>query len=196
MKSYSQIGQDIFVQKLIGNLGYFVEIGGHLPDEINNTFMLENIGWSGISFDIVDYRKKWEIRRTPLFVENCVTCDFIKIFNDKSVPSVVDYLSVDVELEGERYKSLLNCWKANRKFKIITIEHDSHVGFSESEKKPQREFLTSQGYFLLFGDVTNKEGASYEDWWINPEFFNMDDLIGMKSEGEYWVNIIEKIKMI
>jgi hypothetical protein len=119
-----------------------------------------------------------------------------KIFNDKSVPSVVDYLSVDVELEGERYKSLLNCWKANRKFKIITIEHDSHVGFSESEKKPQREFLISQGHFLLFGDVTNKEGASYEDWWINPEFFNLDDLIGMKSEGEYWVNIIEKINRI
>jgi hypothetical protein len=193
MKSYSQIGQDLFVQKLIGNDGYFVELGGHLPIEINNTFLLESIGWNGISFDIVDYRKVWECRKTKLVVADATSFDFLSFFEENSVPKIIDYLSVDVELEGERYLSLVNCWKSNREYKIITIEHDSHLGYEESERKPQRDFLTERGYFLIFGNVKNKEGTPYEDWWINPNFFDMEKLTPLSSDGEYWENIIEKI---
>ena len=131
MKNYSQIGQDLFVQKLIGSTGYFVEIGGYLPIEINNTYLLELSGWEGISLDIIDYTEKWKVRKTPLLVEDALTCDFNSIFDLYDAPEVIDYLSVDVEKEGERYKSLLNCWKANKNYKIITIEHDAHIGYSE-----------------------------------------------------------------
>ena len=64
MKTYAQIGQDLFVQKLISNPGYFVEIGGYLPIEINNTYLLELSGWEGISLDIVDHTEKWKVRKT------------------------------------------------------------------------------------------------------------------------------------
>lgn len=193
MKSYSQIGQDLFVQKLIGDKGYFIEIGGYLPTEINNTFLLETLGWEGISFDIVNYRDQWACRRTELVVADAVTLDFKTFFEEKNVPGIVDYLSVDVEIEGQRYLSLVSCWKAGREYKIITIEHDSHIGYSESERKPQRDFLHQEGYFLLFGNVKNKDGASYEDWWINPKFFNFEKISSLSSDGEYWGDIIEKI---
>lgn len=199
MKSYSQIGQDIFVKKLINEAnytGYFVEIGGYLPDEINNTMLLEQTGWNGISLDIIDYSEQWKIRNTPLLIEDAVNCNFIEIFDRHSVPSVVDYLSVDVELEGERFKALVNCWKAGREYKIITIEHDSHMGYSETERKPQRNFLTSEGYHLLFGNVKNSDGVPYEDWWVNPKYFNMDDLIKIGSDGEIWTDIISKLNSI
>jgi hypothetical protein len=199
MRSYSQIGQDIFVKRLLKEenyRGYFVEIGGHLPTEINNTMLLEESGWNGISFDIIDYRQEWKIRNTPLLIEDAVNCDFVKIFSDNSVPDIVDYLSVDVELEGERYKALLNCWKAGREYKIITIEHDSHMGYSETEREPQRNFLSSEGYYLLFGNVKNSDGVSYEDWWINPKFFDTEKLEKLASDGEVWSTIIEKIKYL
>ena len=112
-----------------------------------------------------------------MLIEDAVNCNFIEIFDRHSVPSVVDYLSVDVELEGERFKALVNCWKAGREYKIITIEHDSHMGYSETERKPQRNFLTSEGYHLLFGNVKNSDGVPYEDWWVNPKYFNMDEAI-------------------
>ena len=193
MKTYAQIGQDLFVQKLIGNPGYFVEIGGYLPIEINNTYLLELSGWEGISLDIVDHTEKWKVRKTPLLVTDALSCDFTSLFDHYNAPEVIDYLSVDVEKEGERYKALLNCWKANKTYKVITIEHDAHVGYSETERKPQREFLSSAGYFLLFGDVKNEDGTSYEDWWINPSYFDMDKMNLLKSEGEVWTNIINKI---
>lgn len=197
MKSYSQIGQDLFVKSLIGeeNKGYFIEIGGYLPTEINNTFLLEQMGWDGISFDIIDYTKEWGIRKTPLIIQNAVICDFSSIFSEFLVPSTVDYLSVDVEVEGERYKSLVNCWKAGREYKIITIEHDSHLGYSDTERMPQRNFLKSQGYFLIFGDVKNSEDTSYEDWWINPNYFDMVKMTKLSSEGERWTEILQKLKL-
>lgn len=67
------------------------------------------------------------------------------------------------------------------------------MGYSLSERAPQREFLKNNGYFLLFGDVKNDQGAAYEDWWINPEFFDLDLYDQMKSEGENWRNIIDKL---
>jgi hypothetical protein len=193
MKNYSQIGQDLFVQKLIGNTGYFVEIGGYHPININNTYLLELLGWNGISLDIVDYRNEWKIRKTPLLVEDALSCDFSSIFSQYNTPELIDYLSIDVEKEGERYRSLLNCWRSNKTYKIITIEHDSHVGYSETERKPQRDFLSSEGYFLLFGDVKNQDGTSYEDWWINPIHFDMNKMNNIKSEGEIWTSILNKL---
>jgi hypothetical protein len=193
MKNYSQIGQDIFVQKLIGNAGYFVEIGGHHPININNTYLLELSGWNGISLDIVDYRDEWKIRKTPFLVEDALSCDFSSIFSQYNMPELIDYLSIDVEKEGERYRALLNCWRSNKTYKIITIEHDAHVGYSETERKPQRDFLLSEGYFLLFGDVKNQDGAAYEDWWINPIHFDMNKMNDIKSEGEVWTSILNKL---
>lgn len=196
MKSYSQIGQDNFVLKTINDLshiGYFVEIGGYLPNQINNTMLLEEVGWKGISFDIIDYREEWKLRKTPLLVEDAINCDFSTLFSQNSVPMIVDYLSVDVEKEGERYQALLNCWKAGREYKIITIEHDQHMGYSESERKPQRDFLNNENYFLLFGNVKNSDGVAFEDWWINPKFFDMNKFTALASEGEIWSDIISKI---
>ena len=197
MKSYAQIGQDIFVMRLLNEQnykGYFVEIGGYLPIEINNTMLLEENGWSGISLDINDYSEQWKVRKTPLLIRDAINCDFNQIFSENSVPAVVDYLSVDVELEGERYKALLNCWNADREYKIITIEHDQYMGYSESERKPQRDFLTANGYHLLFGNVKNSDGVAYEDWWINPKFFDMDKLSPLSSDGEIWTNILSKLE--
>ena len=131
-----------------------------------------------------------------MLIEDAINCDFVKIFEANSVPNIVDYLSIDVELEGERYKALLNCWKAGREYKIITIEHDSHMGYSETEREPQRNFLCSKGYFLLFGNVKNSDGVAYEDWWINPKFFDVEKLSKLASDGEVWSDIIKKVKEV
>jgi hypothetical protein len=54
-------------------------------------------------------------------------------------------------------------------FKIITIEHNSYLGFDEHEKNPQRELLLNLGYTLECPDVSIN-GESFEDWWINSKY--------------------------
>jgi hypothetical protein len=181
MESYSQCGQDLFVTNLIKtNNGNFLDLGCYLPKKINNTYLLELNGWSGISVDIIDYSNEWMCRKTPFLNQDCFNIDFNSFLKKHYNDNIIDYLSLDMEKVGERYKLLENILMTNYKFKIITIEHDSYLGedYVINEKKPQREILTKYGYTLLCSDVSQKDHPElfYEDWWVNNEFFNLDEL--------------------
>jgi hypothetical protein len=170
-KTYSQIGQDLFVLSLFpqGYKGFFMDIGCQLPENINNTLLLEENGWNGISFDIEDYSKEWGYRKTPFILADAFKCDF----NQYNIPAIVDYLSLDINLcEGSRFamiKRLLN--EFSFEYKVITIEHDSYRGYEFTERNPQRIFLIEKGYLPARANVKNK--YPFEDWWINPKYFNI-----------------------
>jgi hypothetical protein len=180
MESYSQCGQDLLVANLIKNKGHFLDLGCYLPKKINNTYLLELNGWEGVSVDIIDYSQQWLERSTPFVNEDCFNLNFNdflpKYFNNKTI----DYLSLDMEKIGERYKLLEKILNTDYDFKIVTIEHDSYMGydFEINEKMPQREILTKHGYILLCSDVSQKNHPSlyYEDWWVNKKYFNDDDI--------------------
>ena len=77
MESYSQCGQDLFVINLLNqNKGKFLDLGCYLPKNINNTYLLEKIGWEGVSVDIIDYSQEWECRTNPFVNQDCFNIDF------------------------------------------------------------------------------------------------------------------------
>jgi len=183
-QNYSQAGQDLFVLSLIKDAGrhYFVDVGCWLPDRINNTFLLEKNGWYGISVDILDLKKEWEIRNTPFVQENALSTDYEKLFDNNSLPNVIDYLNVDIEGNGDRFLTLKKIFESNREFKVITIEHDVYRGYREAEQIPQREFLSKAGYVLLCSDVRLSNNP-FEDWWVNPKYVeNYDHLFSNDLE--------------
>ena len=71
MVSYSQYGQDAFVYHFIfgGQNGFFLDIGGNEPIEINNSYLLELNGWKGMAFEPVKtLADKWgKVRKTPCY---------------------------------------------------------------------------------------------------------------------------------
>jgi hypothetical protein len=172
MVTYAQAGQDLFVLGLIETKdnNYFLDIGCWLPDNINNTLLLEQNGWNGISIDITNLSNEWQTRKTKFINSDALIIDYKKLFDENNSPTVIDYLNIDIEGDGLRYQTLIKVFESDREFKIITIEHDDYRGYSISEKKPQRKFLTEKGYLLLCGDVSIN-GNSFEDWWINPKYF-------------------------
>jgi len=160
-------GQDIFSLEILGtDFGTYVDIGCREPINHNNTFLHYKYGWKGIALDIVDYSKDFHNLResTPFYQENCISCDFKSIFQKNFDNNVIDYLSIDVEGNGDRFNVLKNVFKSEYEFKVITIEHDAYRGFDLTEKEPQREFLKSKGYILV------KECNIIEDFWINPKY--------------------------
>lgn len=50
MKSYAQFGEDLILAKYFGESfkGNFIEIGANQPKTINQTYLLETLGWKGI----------------------------------------------------------------------------------------------------------------------------------------------------
>ena len=195
MNNYSQAGQDLFVLGLINNESnhYFFDVGCWLPDNINNTLLLEEKGWDGISIDILDLSIQWKSRKTKFICSNSLTIDYQKLFDENNSPMIIDYLNIDIEGEGTRYETLTKVFESNRDFKIITIEHDSYRGYSKVEKEPQREFLTNKGYTLLCGDIS-LSGNIFEDWWINPKYFEEKNYKHLISSNVEYYEIINKLK--
>lgn len=163
--SKSQVGQDLFAISMFGKdfKGTFLDVGCYLPDKINNTLLLEEMGWNGFSLDIEDYSKEWKSRKTKFIQANALTYQYAE------VPKLIDYLTLDLEGTGVRYKALKRLIDFGFEFKVITIEHDAYRGLDKEERQPQRDLLLEKGYQLVFPDV-HHNGCAFEDWWINPKY--------------------------
>jgi len=194
MGKYSQAGQDKFVISMFneGHVGTFVDIGCRLPYEINNTLLLEENGWFGVSMDILDFKKEWETRKTPFILGDALKCDYKKMFEENNIPKVIDYLSLDIEGDGLRYLALKRLIDSGYEFKTITIEHDAYRGFGSLEREPQRKLLKELNYVLVCSNVT-LSGNPFEDWWINPEYIIEDKYLRLISDNLSSDEIMKKI---
>ena len=181
MESYSQCGQDIFVYNILNkNNGTFLDLGCYLPKNINNTYLLELNGWSGISLDIIDYSEEWKERKNKFIRQDCMNVNLDELLDSNYDNKVIDYLSLDMEVLGDRFKLLEKIMETSYEFKVITIEHDSYLSedYVNVEKLPQRKLLKEKGYILVCGDVSQKQHPTlfYEDWWVNSKYFNEENI--------------------
>jgi len=200
MESYSQCGQDIFVFNILNkNNGTYLDLGCYLPKNINNTYLLELNGWSGISLDIMDYHKEWEVRKNKFIQQDCMNIDLNELLTIHYKEKIIDYLSLDMEVLGDRFKLLDKILKTNHEFKVITIEHDSYISedYVNIEKIPQRKLLSDLGYILVCGDVSQKDHPTlfYEDWWVNSKYFNKEDIKHWFSDKISCDKIFDKLNI-
>jgi hypothetical protein len=198
MNSYSQCGQDLFVHNLMkGQSGTFLDLGCFLPFKINNTYLLELNGWTGISLDIKDYSKEWSARKNKFVQTDCLTEDYNVLLPQHYESKLIDYLTLDMEACGDRFKLLSKIMDTDYEFKIITIEHDSYLGshFINQEKIPQRKLLESKGYKLICSDIAQIHApfSYFEDWWINPKYIDESDYSKWISSTTTCGNIFKKL---
>lgn len=163
MKSYSQIGQDLYVMEKLNNKteGYYIEIGAYDPIHLSNTKLLEENNWNGLSFDIVDISSAWYLSRKNKFIcSDATSFDFKTCFIENNVPENVDYISIDID---EATMQFLKQFPFDKyRFKVITLEHDQYR-FGKKVRDEMREILTKYNYKLDRPDIGS---PSYEDWWL------------------------------
>ena len=162
-KSYSQCFQDVFVNRLLGDSGTFLDIGASHPTELSNTYGLEQVGWTGVCVEIeptlCELLRKQRTARV-------IQADARDILFPE--PEEFSYLSLDVD---EPTLDVLKSLPLQRlKFRVITIEHDAYR-FFDTLRLPEREILTKAGYVLVAPDVANKETPDmpFEDFWCSKE---------------------------
>lgn len=172
--------------------GTYIDVGCRDPYRTNNTWFLEKtLGWTGISIDIVDYSSTW-MDRTSTFVQmDALTGDFDSLYKKHEIPTVVDYLTHDLEGNGDRYKGLIRMPFDDHEYKVITIEHDAYRGYDLTERQPQREFLQKRGYLLVAADVRSHAGDVQEDWWVHPNHISSDLYGPFISESQKFKHIFK-----
>jgi hypothetical protein len=164
---YSQARQDDFVIHMMnGKIGEYLEIGASHPIDISNTFVLEKLGWTGLSIDISDSCKQvWEEKRiNPLVIADALTFDYPK-------KKRIDYLQVDVDPSETSFKALQQVLKSGTRFSIITYETDSYT--NSNFVMPSRNLLQKEGYTLIYPDVLCGFGP-FEDWYIDESVINVE----------------------
>lgn len=199
--SNSQVYQDIFVYKLIGKNGFFLDIGAGWDDSLinSNTYILEKFyGWDGICIDANEHyllnRKIKSVR------SKCLCCRIPEttietILDNHNAPIVIDYLSIDIDPMS--IIALQNFPFDKYSFKILTFEHDLYAQGPE-QKKQSYDILTSYGYIRLCENVRVPDAMGqdnyFEDWWINPKYFSKDFIDNNSFKNEKGLDIITKLR--
>lgn len=172
IQSSSQINQDLIVLQLLNNLqnGYFLDIGCAEPIRFSNSNILEKyFNWSGIGIDILDAPDPkfgdWKSLRpnTKHVVTDALAIDYKAFLIENNAPSVIDYMSLDLEPPELTLKCLKQIPFGDYKFKVITFETDEYREGGDERVKESREYLNSFGYVVCA--TLNKQ----DDVYIHPE---------------------------
>lgn len=170
--SYSQSMQDIFVLTLLNGKtnGTYIEVGSFEPVMYNNTYLLTQFGWQGLSIDIDNkLQNAWEISRpTNNFINaDAMLLDYRRLLTDNAMPQQIDYLQIDIDQGQGDVDVLQKLLKTGHRFSVITFEHETDW------KIPSKKILREHGYELLVENIVCKHFAEdrwhvYEDWWVDP----------------------------
>lgn len=183
--NFSQAYQDLFVLTMLqGKLnGRYFEIGANDPRLLNNTALLESLGWKGISIEILPelVTKFNNERMEKCYEADATTFDWKEAVRKKHWKSKrIDYLSCDCEPAMTTYDALVNVPHDEYRFSVITYETDVYKD-GPQPREMQRAFLTELGYQLVCSNVCN-DGAPFEDWWVDPQVVSEDVWRPLQSE--------------
>jgi SAM-dependent methyltransferase len=181
-RNYSQMYQDLFVLTMLNGKknGTFLEIGCGDPWFGNNTKLLEEWGWKGISIDIDPVlTNKFRQSRYP---NRIVTADATRIDYSSLIEQDYDYLQIDIEPPLGSLEVLLRIPFDEHRFAVITFEHDDYR--SAGIKERSRSYLRSHGYLLVAGDVSVNQYESCEDWWIYPDLVDSEIMCRMRVNSD------------
>ena len=193
-QNYSQAWQDIFVLTALDGRrgGSYLEAGGHVPVDNNNTYLLHReFGWDGVSL-------KLDAQHFPLwkrFRPDCrfVIADALRIDYAAALPQWfddglrrLDYLQLDIDPSINTLSVLKSLPLDSWRFSVITFETDIYAGDARPRDE-SRDLLKSHGYELVAKDVgvlftpVSSSPIPFEDWWVDPVVVRPEIIDQLKS---------------
>jgi len=186
-ENFSQTYQDMFVLTMLKGKtdGRYFEIGAADPFKGSNTALLERLGWTGQSVEILEHEveKFRKLRKNPIIHADATQLNYNEILSGH-----YDYLQVDCEPPTISLKILKMLPWDTCTFGVITFEHDHYADVSRKIRKESRDFLSSKGYVLVAPNIAPDNKSAYEDWWVHPDHVDPEILERMKIESENALN--------
>jgi hypothetical protein len=194
--NYSQAWQDIFVLSMLDGKrdGRYLEIGGQVPAENNNTYVLDRFfGWTGVTVELDPHHLSGWRRERP--GSTFVIADALLVDYERAVPSWfgaesgrLDYLQLDIDPSLNTLAVLKRLPLDTYRFSVITFETDAYTG-DHRARSESREILDRYGYELVAPDVCvvyapiAADPIPFEDWWVDPGIVGRAKIDAMKALG-------------
>ena len=192
-RSYSQALQDIFILTLLNGKtnGTYLEIGCFHPTKINNTRLLEDFGWTGVSIDSWPQMQTfWQEKRpnSTFILHDAFDIDYNKLVDQYSLPDQIDFLQTDVDAGELDIVLLERVLLTGRRFSIIMFEHNLFLG-SSYEKIASTKLLEEHGYQKIVDNIACKDFGrekfvAFEDWWVDPSAVSSDIINKFMTLGQ------------
>jgi hypothetical protein len=180
-RNYSQVYQDMFVLTMLDGKqnGTFFEVGCNDPYWLNNTKLLEEWGWTGISIDKdTEMTARWAGKRKA----TVITADAQALDYDVLITRDYDYLQIDIDPALQSLNVLFKIPFEKHRFAVITFEHD---GFKCPEAITRsRQYLSSHGYLRVIGNISADGYENFEDWYVHPDLVNSKIIDRMLDQSE------------
>ena len=148
-------------------------------------------GWSGVGADLSDYKSQWAEYKNYKFYNIDVTIKKNIDILFSECPSIIEFLSLDVDEAG--LSALKNIDLDKFKFKCICIEHD-YYRFGESLRQPQREILNKK-----YSRVIQTQA---EDWYVDYSLLDKNIINNLKNipkhaelHGHEMIQILEWLNL-
>ena len=188
----SEYKQDEIADKFLKGKteGFFVDIGASYPETWNNSVFFEKtLNYRGVAVEMdQNFCKNWPTIRpnTILINDDATKVDYKKVLQEANAPSIIDFLSVDIDPNTATWEALLKVMDTPYQFNVIAFEVDYGGDFVSGKKEPirfsvrdpSRAFLASKGYVLV------REIYAY----INPSY-HVDDIWVHKSIYDYNIEL-------
>lgn len=196
-KNYSQCYQDLFVLSCLNGKrnGTYLEIGAGSPFYGNNTALLSELNWRGISLDILEIAEQsWKEKRpNDIFIrQDAINADYIELCQSYGLPRYIDYLQLDIDPAYNTLEALRNIPLDVLEFGVITYEHDFYIDKNEINREESRKILQNAGYKLIAANISPDTNSPYEDWYINPKYVKENITINIDKEilfaKDYMIN--------
>lgn len=173
IESYSQSFQDVFATKICKENRTFVEIGAARPKLVNNSYLLDKLGWKGFSIELSSkFAKNWDDalrsnhRTTKFYHDNALTFDYFSAVQENNLPIRLGYLSCDIEPAKNTFDALKRILSQGLQFDCITFEHDLYQEKTDFNTQ-SKDFLSDYGYKVAVELVTDHLNNHYETWFVN-----------------------------
>jgi hypothetical protein len=119
---------------------------------------------------------------------NCYEVDATKgnlilnILLTENCPLSIDYISLDID--DYSLPCLLNFPHDRYRFKFLTFEHDIYAGRQDciDRKNATTPFLENLGYIKI-ADNVRCNNVPYEDWFVDPKYFDTERFKDIKNES-------------
>lgn len=204
LKYYSQALQDKFAVMMLKykKCGKFLEIGANDARHNSNTYTLEQqLGWSGL---MVEYDSRYAASHRTYrpnsisIINDARTVDYVKILSDNNFPLMMDYLSIDIDVNN---RSTLDTLELLDKtifdkyiFGTVTFEHDIYTGNFYDTQQISRDIFDRRGYIRIFTNVSvwytnplkggKMEWCPFEDWYVHPAIVDQSLIQSILSDPD------------
>ena len=177
-KNYSQCYQDLFVLTCLNGKtnGTYLEIGAGHPFYGNNTALLSELGWKGVSLDFQSHLvDSWKQQRPNdiCLLEDAIKVDYIELCKNNNLSNYIDYLQLDIDPAINTFKALNKIPLDTLEFGVITYEHDFYMDENEEWRTKSRNLLLSKGYIMIASNISPDKNSPYEDWWVNKKYLSI-----------------------